>query len=120
MNLRERIKVHVKGHNVFLVQRDKIYCEIVDGMRGKTIPMENIDELQQILENLHTYVLDEDIEIDYFIDRNINLQHECPNIAFNNCSICYSITERTTVCDHSVCLVCASHISHCPLCRRVV
>ena len=118
MDLRESINIHVKGYDVFLVQRDRLYCEIVNGLRGKTIQLESMDDLQQILENLHTYVLDEEINIEYFIDRNVDLHHEFPTIAFDICCICYSTTKRETSCSHLVCLVCAPKISNCPICRR--
>lgn len=119
--LNERINLHVKGYNVFLVQQEKTYCEIVDGSMGKRIALElTLDNLRQILENLHTYVLDEEIEIDYFVDKNIDLHHLFPTIAFDICSVCYSTTTRETVCSHSLCMICSSKVVSCPLCRASI
>uniref|UniRef100_A0A6C0HT15 RING-type domain-containing protein n=1 Tax=viral metagenome TaxID=1070528 RepID=A0A6C0HT15_9ZZZZ len=121
LDLSERINLHVKGHNVFLVQRDQTYCEIVDGTRGKTIALElTVDNLCEILENLHTYVLDEEIEIDYFVDKNIDFRNLFPTIDFDICCVCYSTTVNEFECHHTICMLCQAKISKCPLCRRAV
>jgi hypothetical protein len=108
---RDRLKLHFKGAEIYIRQEEDIICEIVRGTKGKTIILKDIGELENIK---FDFELTEEISIDYYIDKNIVLDGD-------SCCICYSFVHSLSncllTCNHSVCIVCFSKISRCPLCR---